>query len=425
MRFVLILFLGVSSASLAAWQPHEVRLLDGDKEVRVPAQLQIVTEAWNRVVAVPYIAYLPEKDRVLMLVSCDYPHQAMVLWSDDHGATWTPPKFVHTDAEGKPDTGMGTSLTYLGDGKTILSASGLWFSSDFGQTWSDPVPVPPTPDGKTWNLWDPLFADRDRATGKLVRLFETGYGMDNDWYTAAKGPGYSTGYLRSSTDGGHTWGEAVQPPSWHGVSEVTLTRAKNGDLVAACRTDIPARFKETLDHFEGLSTSVSKDDGKTWSPLNRIYDWGRHHPSLVVTPKGDIVMTYVVRKGYVETAEKMPQFGVEAVVSTDNGQTWDLDHRYILHAWVGNRTGENYWWASSQATSTVVLPDGNLLTVFGTGYRSQPNDKNMPTPRDAGLVLWRLNDTPLSPVRTITDAPADSELRNLVDPAPKAVKTRE
>ncbi len=48
---------------------------------RLPAQFQIVTESWNRVVAVPYIIYMPEKDRLLMLVNCDYPHHAEVLFS--------------------------------------------------------------------------------------------------------------------------------------------------------------------------------------------------------------------------------------------------------------------------------------------------------------------------------------------------------
>ncbi|GIS59342.1 MAG: hypothetical protein CM1200mP2_15670 [Planctomycetaceae bacterium] len=33
--------------------------------------------------AVPYIVNMPEKDRVLMLVGCDYPHRAFVLTSDD------------------------------------------------------------------------------------------------------------------------------------------------------------------------------------------------------------------------------------------------------------------------------------------------------------------------------------------------------
>jgi len=410
------------TAKSPGWKPHVVRLMNGaDKAVEVASEIQIVTENWNRTVAVPYLVYMPEKDRLLMLVGCDYPHHAMVLTSDDHGATWTDPRPVWADKDGQTLPGLGTSLTYLGAGNLLLATDRLWFSSDYGATWggpdgrADPIAIPPTPDGKTWNLWDPIWVDKD-AAGKVTRLGETGYGMDSALYTAGKGPGYSTGYLRFSLDDGRTWGEAIAPPAWKGVNEVTLVRAGNGDLVAACRTDIPAHFQgETLDHYEGLAVSISKDDGRTWSPLNRLYDYGRHHPCLTLMPDGAIVMTYVVRKGYVDTADGLPQFGVEAVVSRDNGQTWDLDHKYILHAWVGNRTGPNAWWASSQATSSVLLPDHSILTTFGTGYRSQPADSG-PTPRDAGLVHWRLSAGPVNADRNITDAPVESALRNVYDP---------
>ena len=43
------------------WQPHEVRQLTGKAgDVRLRARFQIVTESWNRVVAVPYIVNMPE-----------------------------------------------------------------------------------------------------------------------------------------------------------------------------------------------------------------------------------------------------------------------------------------------------------------------------------------------------------------------------
>jgi hypothetical protein len=49
--------------------------------------------------------------------------------------------------------------------------------------------------------------------------------------------------------------------------------------------------------------------------VKKLYDWGRHHPSLLLMPNHDIVMTYVVRKGYVDMPDGYPQFGIEAVVS--------------------------------------------------------------------------------------------------------------
>ena len=420
---VLALIVSWSSVQVAVaeWTPHLVRQLNGSApEIRIPGKLQIVTEAWNRVVAVPYIVYMPEKDRLLMLLSCDYPHQAMVLSSNDHGANWTKPAFVHVDDKGKPDTGMGISLTYLDKGEVILTAGKRWFSSDYGATWGTAIPVDPMPNKKPWNAWDPMLVERDAATGAITRLAETGYDVDWNAYQAAKGANYSFAHLRFSTDRGRTWTSGVQIPQWRGVSEVALLRAANGDLVAACRTDIPPKFKgQTLDHHEGLAVSISKDGGRSWSKLEKLFDWGRHHPSMLLMPNRDIVITYVVRLGYVNAPNGMPQFGIEAVVSHDNGATWDLDHRYLLHVWTGNRKDENAWWASSQCTSSVLLPDGNLLTAFGTGYRSQPTPAvaNQPKPRDVGLVLWRLGDQPLNKDRTIRDTPIDSDVRNLVDPA--------
>ena len=110
-----------------------------------------------------------------------------------------------------------------------------------------------------------------------------------------------------------------------------------------------------------------------------------------------------------------PQFGIEAIVSTDNGHTWDLDHKYILHAWSGSRKDKNKWWPSSQATSTVLLPDGSLLTAFGTGYRIDAAT-TVAAPRDAGLIRWRLSDAPVDDTTTIRDAAFDSDARNICDP---------
>ena len=122
-------------------------------------------------------------------------------------------------------------------------------------------------------------------------------------------------------------------------------------------------------------------------------------------------------KGYVDSPEGFPQFGVEALVSRDHGQTWDLDHRYILHHWVGHIKSARAWTPSSQATSTVLLPDGSFLTAFGTGYRCEP-DKNIP--QDLGLVQWKLSREPVSQDRRIRDAAADSNLHNVFDPRASA-----
>ena len=413
------------------WKAHEIQQLNGSAErIKLPGKFQILTEnwtgrwtqQWNRVAAVPYIAYAPEKDRVLMLVSCGNPHQAMILTSDDHGATWSEPWYVHTDENGNGDTGMGVGLAYLGEGKALLRAGGRrWFSDDYGQTWGQSVPLPPGPGG----AWDPPMVETDLQSGKVTRLWETIYDGDH-----SRDP-YSQAFVRESLDKGKTWSKWVKVPQWAGANEVNLIRARNGDIVAAHRTNMPEKFVirdpktgaeiSALDHYEGLGVSISKDNGKTWSKITKLFDWGRHHSSMVVLPNGDIVMTYAARKGYTNTPEGYPQFGVEAIISHDNGKTWDLDHKYILAAWAGNRTDPGWSWARSpQSTSSVLLPDGSILTAFGTGYRAivpkPKKDEQKFNPRDVGLVKWRVNNEGLNDDTTIADAPFDSALRNWFDP---------
>lgn len=417
MRAIILGALSIPSSGVADWQLHEVRQLNGMSErFRLPARFQIVTETWNRVVAVPYITYMPDKDRLLMLVGCDYPHRAFVLTSNDRGATWTDPRPARVDDDGRPSIGMGTSLAYLGDGQLIFYESGglaadqpaRWFSSDHGQTWGNPVPLTESPNGKSWNIWDPPLIDRYPDTGHVRRIVETGYNSTN---------GIAQAWIRSSDDTGQTWSDATRVPQWRRANEVFLFRAGNGKLVAACRTDIPERMEgKTLDHYEGLGVSHSNDDGRTWTAITQLYDYGRHHPSLLLMPNSDIVMTYVTRLGYVDDMNGMPQFGIEAVVSHDHGVTWDLDHRYLLHVWSGNQKGKTYWWPSSQATSSMLMPDGTILTAFGTGYRIQVGPDNPQAPRDVGLVAWRLNTKPVNSETTIGDAAFDSDLRNVFDP---------
>ena len=150
-------------------------------------------------------------------------------------------------------------------------------------------------------------------------------------------------------------------PQWLGVNEVSMIVAGNGDWVAACRIDYPKRFaRYQFDHYGGLGISISKDRGKTWSDMKRLYEWGRHHPSMVLLPDKRILMTYVVRLGYPNNAQGFPQFGVEAMISSDNGQTWDFGHRYVLATWCGTLKDERSWFCSVQSTSTVRLPDGTL-----------------------------------------------------------------
>jgi hypothetical protein len=384
--FFACVVVGLAGTVMAEWNHHVVRQLNGDAtEIRIPAKLQIVTEHWNRSGTVPYVVYMPEKKRLVMLVN----NPTVLICSDDDGATWSQPRYLHLDEHGESDTGMTTGLTYLGGGKLIANDGAKhWLSNDYAETWTS-VANPPASNGKTWYEWDPALVDKNAKTGKIVRLMS--FCSDN-----LQSDGHFQGYLRFSADEGATWADEIKVPEMYAVNEAAFLRAGNGNIVAACRTDNPERFKNEIDHYNGLGASISQDDGRTWSKIDTLYEWGRHHPSLMLLPNNNIVMTYVVRKGYPETPDGFPQFGIEAVVSRDNGQSWDLDHRYVLHAWPANRKkspNENNanpqaWWASCQSTSSVLLSNGVILTAFGTGYRTDPHS-DVCAPRDVGLVAWQ------------------------------------
>ena len=378
------------SADHLGWTPHVVHQLNGgEPHIELPAEERVMARsgAFCRM-RTPYLVYMPEKDRVLLLTFGD--SWAGLTHSDDGGTTWSEVRCVHADAAGQPDIAQAQSLTYLGQGELILTATGqdeawMWFSHDYGETWGDRAEMPLL-SGARFSIWDPFFADRDPRTGRTSRVL------------AASG-----GLLLCSADQGRTWGEPRAIPEWVGHSEIALTRAQNGDLVAALRRHTPLRFRKLgKDHYSGLAVSVSKDDGATWSSPSLLYEFGRHHPGLARLESGDLVMSHVVRKGYPDTVDGEAQYGIEALVSHDHGQTWDLDHRYLLALWHDLR------WQAPQSTSTVALADGALLTAYSRVLQG----------RAVVLVRWRVNPGPVNSDRRIAGAPPDSDLRNKLDPRP-------
>ena len=395
----LVALLAASSLCTGEWQQHEIEQLNGKApRIKSTAQFQIITLPWQKwqPITYPYMVYMPEKDKLLMLLMYEGETKAGVVSSIDGGATWTRPKYV--------GDGWSIDLSYLGDGTAVFkSANRYWFSHDYGETWEDSVPAPGSGNGEPFYEDSPFLVDRDPATGRVTRLWATG-----------KKPGLAC-LLRYSDDEGRTWSPCRHIPQWGRTGEIVLHRVDGDNLIAACRVSLP-QFEGKIDHFSGLGISVSGNNGQSWSELNILYAWGRHMSSMVTLDNGDIVLTHVAREGYVRTEDGYPQFGIEAVISCDKGRTWDLDHRYLLAVWKGNRKGAKQWQASPQRTATVLLPDGSLVTAFGTGYRNKEFRINQHSPQDIGLVRWRVHDKRLSPDTTIRDAPYDSDARNVFDP---------
>lgn len=100
-----------------------------------------------------------------------------------------------------------------------------------------------------------------------------------------------------------------------------------------------------------LFQTESTDNGKTWTePKQILSNFGGAPPHLFKHSSGTLICTYGFRGDPILTGP----FGIKAMISTDNGRTWDVDKwLYINH--------ESY---DLGYPSTVELPDGSLITVF-------------------------------------------------------------
>jgi len=118
--------------------------------------------------------------------------------------------------------------------------------------------------------------------------------------------GFSFGIMGISDDGGYTW-NASEPIVGAGCVQPSVVRKKDGTLVAYLRDNGPPP-KRAL-------TSVSKDDGVTWTPA-RDTDIPNPGTSLeaIRLRNGDWIMVYNdIERG---------RYSLVAAISDDEGATW-------------------------------------------------------------------------------------------------------
>lgn len=130
--FLVIIGLLLSSAACAGYKPHVVRQLNGADEVKeLAAEYQVITEDWeNEYTHAPFLIYMPEKKQLLFVAS-DIKLQGLYSVSHDNGATWSPMRRPQVAPEEVGQFRLPTSVTYLGDGKIIVSGARSWVHQDF------------------------------------------------------------------------------------------------------------------------------------------------------------------------------------------------------------------------------------------------------------------------------------------------------
>jgi sialidase-1 len=157
-------------------------------------------------------------------------------------------------------------------------------------------------------------------------------------YGKAKAGQNDSSWVLRSADYGETWQliPVGSRPQSH-LNEPEIVQTASGRLLMAMRTGVGD------DH---LWQAVSDDRGLTWHGLKDTGVKG-HPPDLLRLQDGRLLLTYGFRHDPT---------GIRAVVSADNGETWDLDHVWTLRDDGG---GFDLGYPHS-----VQLRDGTVVTVY-------------------------------------------------------------
>ena len=151
----------------------------------------------------------------------------------------------------------------------------------------------------------------------------------------------NSAFALRSDDAGGTW-ELIPIARVRGAvgfNETYMTLLPDGRILALIRSTPPDGH---------LYRSFSADAGRTWSEPERLPIWG--FPAHVIRLRdGALLCAY---------AHRRHPFGVRAVLSRDDGETWDAAHEKILRDDSAGVVGY---------PTSVELADGTIFTAYELG----------------------------------------------------------
>ncbi|MBI4244186.1 MAG: exo-alpha-sialidase [Planctomycetes bacterium] len=320
----------------------------------------------NSAAGKPSIAVLPTGEIVLSYIRnylvSEEKEWMEVIRSVDGGETWSEPIRVtnstYNDREGY--------LVMLKDGTLLLCYMRVMSEIDPLHPWHGPFICESKDGGRRWS--HPWQVDISKfcpagpfgcgARGHVV-LPDGTFMFFVGTYESPQRP---KEYVIISKDGGHTFDAYYQITNMGADS--SFTRLQSGKLLGFLRingADYPRRgahpdianLGEKV-HFMALTESL--DNGKTWSHPVKVTEYNEIPGHILVLKDGNVVVTFGVRH--------FP-LGIQALISHDEGKTWDWDKKILL-SWNGSlcRTSNGHVRHSIGHPFSVELPDGKILTSY-------------------------------------------------------------
>ncbi len=211
----------------------------------------------------------------------------MLTESDDRGRTWTRKHPLTEGTAGKPYYYNCARISKLSNGELVITIDKvkpghaecnadasdvlLYYSSDNGKSWSQPVPTPMNgivPDKLT-----------QLPNGRL--LLSAHYRED----------GKLTQFLHYSDDNGKTWSRRItvaKSPEYN-LCEVSLLPMGSGTVAAFLRENSGMGYD--------CKKVISHDNGETWGPITDFPLPGCHRPTSGFLNDGRILITYRFLQG--------------------------------------------------------------------------------------------------------------------------------
>jgi BNR repeat-like domain len=151
-------------------------------------------------------------------------------------------------------------------------------------------------------------------------------------------PHWRVVFVVRSSDDGKTWSRPVEVADVDGkeFEEPSLISLKSGRLLMLLRENVTRH----------LHRCVSDDAGGTWSAPRQLPIEG-YPPHLLQLPDGRVLCTIGWR---------YPDFGIRAVLSADDGETWDVDRTIRIRGGLPNK--------DLGYPCTLLDADGSLFTVY-------------------------------------------------------------
>jgi len=273
-----------------------------------------------------------------------------IVTSPDGGESWSHVRMVA--AEGPDNRNQAFGVTSTGTAVLVYIKGDDYVNGEF--QWN--LPAKEAPDsvylrrsqdsGWKWNAEERICPIPDATDanpyGRIIELSDGTLLMNVYGATATTTQGCT--WVVRSYDGGKTWGD----PSLiaERFTETGLVSLPSGRIIAMMRGSLA-----TLE--DRVWQADSEDGGYTWNEPRPITDPGEHPADILCLQDGRLLLTF---------SHRHPPFGVRALVSSDEGQTWNQDQRCTL-AWESCTIDCGY-------PSSIQRDDGKIVTAY-YAYESQ------------------------------------------------------